>query len=267
MQNPPLTEFSKKCVALLNTAPRTHATHCFRSALHHLERAEALLAVDQSMAVFRAITAEEEAASGVMRCLAEMGYPGGDQLNPHNHAQKHAVFPFLEIVELFFGQTQFNHFQGYKLHIKEEEKEGETRLMLAVKISMNGEPTLAYPIPPLNFWVRDAAGEPENFATQIGQLVTARGKASVKVFLKEEANLRNQLLYAGPDGYPEVKELSASYLIQRRSRVLAMINLYLLIYPYPDHQPFVTQALSVFLSLVRQLRRERRPSCQTFGVT
>ncbi len=48
---------------------------------------------DPAMAIFRAITAEEEAASGLLRCLAEMDYPNAKYLNPHNHSHKHAVFP------------------------------------------------------------------------------------------------------------------------------------------------------------------------------
>ena len=103
------------------------------------------------MAIFRAITAEEEAASGVMRCLIEMKYPAADGLNPHDHAHKHAVFPFMKVLELFFGQTLSNHFTKYNLHIKEEDE--TTRLTLALSMMIGGEAQLAYPIPPLNFGV------------------------------------------------------------------------------------------------------------------
>lgn len=251
-----LSGFQKKCVALMNAAPRTHATHCFRSALYHLERAESLREVDPAMAIFRAITAEEEAASGVMRCLVEMKYPGADGLNPHDHAHKHAVFPFMQILQLFFGQTLSNHFTKYNLHIKEED--GATRLMLALNVTIDGEAQLAYPIPPLNFGVTNAdTGEAVDYSFQINHLLAAKGKATVRAFLKNEANLRNEILYAGPDGYPTIPSLDVGFLIERRTRVLAMINLYLLVFPYQEHQPFVTQALGSFVNMLRQLKRSR----------
>lgn len=252
----PLSGFQKKCVALMNIAPRTHATHCFRSALHHLERAELLREVDPAMAIFRAITAEEEAASGVMRSLIEMQYPGAEALNPHDHAHKHAVFPFMQVLQLFFAQTLSNHFTKYNLHIKEED--GATRLMLALNVTINGEEQLAYPIPPLNFGVTNPdTGEAPDYSFQINQLVAAKGKATVKTFLKNEANLRNEILYASPDGYPMIQSLDVGFLIERRVRVFAMINLYLLVFPYQEHQPFVTQALASFVKMLQQLKRSR----------
>jgi hypothetical protein len=253
---PPLTGFQKKCVALMNAAPRTHATHCFRSALYHLEQAELLREVDPAMAIFRAITAEEEAASGVMRCVVEMGYPAADSLNPHDHAHKHAVFPFMQILELFFGQALANHFTNYYLHIKEVD--GATRLTLALNVKINGEPQLAYPIPPLNFGVKNPdTNETPDYSLQINQLIAAKGKASVKVFLRKEANLRNEILYADPNGYPTIPSLDVGFLVERRVRVLAMINVYLLIFPYQVHQPFVAQALASFVKLLQQLKRSR----------
>ncbi len=209
------------------------------------------------MAIFRAITAEEEAASGIMRCLMEMEYPASEALNPHDHAHKHAVFPFMQVLGLFFGQTLSNHFTSYKLHIKEED--GAKRLMLALDMIINGEARLAYPIPPLNFGVKNPdTDEAPDYSFQINQLVAAKGKDTVKAFLKKEANLRNEILYAGPDGYPVIPSLHVDFLTERRSRVLAMINLYLVLFPYPEHQPFVTQALASFIKMLQQLKRSRR---------
>lgn len=254
MSLPPLTGFQSQCVALLNAAPSSHARHCFRSALHHLERSEFLAALDPAMAVFRAITAEEEAASGLIRCLRELGYPRSDELNPHNHVHKHAVFPFMEILGLFFGQTLGKHLQKYHLHVKEED--GETRLMLALSVVAYGEPKLAYPIPPLNFGV-STLGKTEliDYSSQIAKFTEAKGMPSVKAFLKKEANLRNSILYAGPTGYPVVQDLNVSFIEERRRRVLGILYLFLLIFPYEEHQPYVSQALAAFANLIGQLKK------------
>lgn len=45
-----------------------------------------------------------------MRCLIEMGYPSSGGFNPHDLAHKHAVFPFMQVLGLFFGQTLGQHF-------------------------------------------------------------------------------------------------------------------------------------------------------------
>jgi hypothetical protein len=162
----------------------------------------------------------------------------------------------MQVLELFFGQTLANHFTKYNLHVKEED--GATRLTLALNVKINGEPQLAYPIPPLNFGVKNPdTGVAPDYSFQINQLVASKGKASVKAFLKKEANLRNEILYAGPDGYPTIPSLDDGFLLERRARVLAMMNVYLLVFPYQEHQPFVTQALASFVKMLQQLKRSR----------
>lgn len=251
---PTTIDFQNKCFELVNALPRTHATHCFRSAIYHLERSEAIREIDPAMAIFRAITAEEEAASGVIRGLIELGYPNAEHLNPHDHLHKHALFPFLEVLELFFGQTLASHFKKYNLHIKEED--GVTRLTLAINVTFNGIEQLAYPIPPLNFGMRYLNSDtPIDYSHQINQLIQARGKITIKAFLKEEANLRNKILYANPDGYPVIESIDASFAYKRRVRVFAMLNLFLLIAPYKEHQTFVSQSIGAFVILLKQLKR------------
>lgn len=255
----PLTDFQKKCVALMNAAPHTHATHCFRSALDHLERAEALREFDPAMACFRAITAEEEAASGVMLCLREMMYPKAEALKRTNHRHKHAVFPFLQVLKLFFEQTFAKHCTEYRLHIKKQD--GADRLLLALNVKVNEVIQWAYPIPPLNFDAKyPNTDEAPDFSYQIDQQIKARGKATIRAFVSEEANLRNKVLYASPSGGPAIGSLDVRFLNERRTRVLAMIYLYLLVYPYQEHQPFVSQALDAFVKLLAQLEKKRDPA-------
>lgn len=251
----PLTGFQKKCIALMNDAPRTHATHCFRSSLYHLERAETLREVDPAMACFRAITAEEEAATGVMLCLKEMKYPKAEELNHRDHTHKHAVFPFMQVLRLFFEQTFANHFTKFGLHIKEQD--GAHRLLLALNLKVHEEIQWVYPIPPLNFDTKYlGTDEATDYSRQINHLIEARGRATVKDFLKKEANLRNELLYASPRGYPAFERLDVRFLNKRRDRVLAMIYLYLLVFPYQEHQPFVSQALDSLVKMLAQLKRK-----------
>src|SRR5262249_36805197 len=66
------------------------------NAVRHLNRAWRLLSSDRTVAIFYGITAEEEAATTVLRSLKARSYPGSERLKPHNHVQKNAVIPFFD---------------------------------------------------------------------------------------------------------------------------------------------------------------------------
>ncbi|MBN9430701.1 MAG: hypothetical protein J0H09_29770 [Burkholderiales bacterium] len=252
----PLIEFDSECVNLLNGAPRTHSVHCFRSALYHLERSEALRDVDPAMAGFRAITSEEEAASGLIRCLQELGYARSKELNPHDHVHKHALYPFLEIIGSFFSETLGRIFTSFELRI--EEVEGKQRLRLATEMQTEAGPLRAYPIPPLGFTVRDGVTkQPIDYAIQIDGFIKANGASSIREFLKGEANFRNRLLYANPNGYPTVERLGESFILIRRQRVMVMLKAFLLLYPYSEHQLYASQAVASLADLLSQIKRPR----------
>ena len=75
-------QFESACIELLESLPKRHSKNCFRSALHHLKKAASLSNIDPAMAIFRGITAEEEAASGLMYCLREGNYFDAKRLKP-----------------------------------------------------------------------------------------------------------------------------------------------------------------------------------------
>ncbi len=129
----------------------------------------------------------------------------------------------------------------------------------SLKLTINGTLQLAYPVPPLNFGVSNLdTGESPDYTSQINQLVAARGMATIKAFLKREANARNRVLYAGPDGYTTIASLDPAFLLERRKRVLAMVHVFLLVSPYKQHLPFVSQAQASFVKMLEQLRRGSR---------
>jgi hypothetical protein len=108
-----LSDFDHRCLVLLQESPNKHSRHCFRSAINHLERAEKLFSIDSSMAVFRCITAEEEAATGLMLCLKERGYLNAEKLNTRMHDQKNAVIQFYKILCQFIEDS----FRQYGIEI------------------------------------------------------------------------------------------------------------------------------------------------------
>jgi hypothetical protein len=64
------------------------------SAVDHLRRAWRIREVDPEMAVFRCITAEEEAVAAIFLSLKRRGYAGAKHLHWHNHRHKAVVLPF-----------------------------------------------------------------------------------------------------------------------------------------------------------------------------
>ena len=69
--------------------------HVFRNMI----RASKLKGIDPEMAAFRALTAEEEAASALIHSLKWHRYKLSEQLKPRDHIQKAAVYPFFLAVE------------------------------------------------------------------------------------------------------------------------------------------------------------------------
>ncbi|PLU07434.1 hypothetical protein BMJ29_02810 [Sinorhizobium medicae] len=57
------------------------------------------------MSFFRAITAEEEAATALILALKQRRYPGSEKLNPWEHLHKAAVSPFLDAVGNVLAET------------------------------------------------------------------------------------------------------------------------------------------------------------------
>jgi hypothetical protein len=249
--------FQSKCIDLLEKIPRTHAVNSFRSAFNHLKKAEILIPIDPSMAVFRVITAEEEAASGIIRAVRELKYIGAEKIDPHDHSHKHAIFPYLQIVQQFFAQTIGEHSKNYTLHLQPDDEAGVEKLTLAIEITINSERKLAYPIPPLNFFVDFNGERILKYEEQMRDFVSTNKKTTIKEYIKETANLRNKILYASPNGYPEITELSDTFIEKRRSRVIAMLSVFLLIYQHKEHQLFVQQSINSFLENFIKLKSRK----------
>lgn len=206
------------------------------------------------MAAFRVITAEEEAASGLMHCLKEIGYLNAEKLKPRDHIHKNAITPFLDVLGLSFHQMLNAHSAEPVFHIKEID--GTCRLTSFLKMQVEGEEKWLYPTPPLNFSM-SCDGRPLSYRKEIESYLAHRGATDIEAHLKERANVRNTLLYAGPKGYPADIILAPDFFAARTVRVLALLRAYLLIQPYQQQLPFVQDAVDAFLFMLGRLPAER----------
>lgn len=252
---PHLAEGDERILQLLAVEPPSHHRNCFRCAIQHLHLSYALHTVDPAMAMFRAITAEEEAASGLLRCLISRGYPLSEHLRPREHVQKHAVTPFLQSIVQHLSNLRFDALHSVRLAVKEVE--GAQRLVVAMNIGESEQELWATPTPPLNMSFREGPDmTAPTFHLDFKRLIEPKGYKNIRSFLDSEVNLRNRILYAAPDGIPFVEGLKVEFMVDRQHRVLSMIKALLLISPYAEHQPFVVEALRAFLILVGKLNAE-----------
>lgn len=228
---------------LKSVAPGKHAA---RNAVFHLERARQIVDIDPNMAIFRAITAEEEAARALFHALERRRYATADRLHWRNHKHKAAVVPFLEAVGRFVStagfikpELVFDHRAG---------DPGQLRVRFKVPDGKGGH-VWVYPDPPLNF--RLAVDDKlHDFQAEVESLLSDQSVATFDKFVRERANHRNRLLYATAEGIPRVDGDIPRELAERRETAFSVLAAFLLVDTVTAHQPFVAQLADAFARLM-----------------
>jgi hypothetical protein len=230
------------------------------NAVRHTNRAWKLRELDPTMAAFRAITGEEEAATALFRALRRLNYPASKRLQLDNHLHKNAVTPFLQAVWSVLGPRIEQQFPGSALSIAKDEN--PPRIFYRLKTDGGWyEPT-----PPLYLYVTkgqfrndgtmDPATEmPLDFGDTIAQQAAESGGAGVKAYLQKRARLRSEILYAAETGYPEIGTPMEPALLLYRANTLRILKLFLLIDGY-GVQSFASQCLLAFLRIVEDPKIE-----------
>ncbi len=226
-----------------------HIRHACRSAFEHLRKAWILHPIDAEMSSFRAITAEEEAASAVIRALRYRAYPNSRRLNDRNHVLKSALWPFITAISDAMAEKDI---PAPKLSMRVE---GDPRVELSVDVgSLSGmaEPLWATPDEPFNFSMtsdRTGSFKLHDFSDQLAVIADVQGARDIEAHVKEQANMRNRLLYASPEGMPSVA-FEDAYLLARRQRVIILLVLTIAIMQTDKHQLFVVQCLDALLRAI-----------------
>lgn len=238
------SDFEKEAVLLLEQMPKSRSRNCFRSAVRHLEKSQILLNVDLEMAAFRAITAEEEAASGLMFCLKELRYPGAQILNPRDHLQKNAVIAFLKAVSRMPAELETVHKFEFQLELNRSTN--RPRLQLAFRNPVLFPEATMRPEPPLGF-MATTGDKLRSFAPFLSELAAKHDQANFLSHIKFLANYRNRILYADERGIPAILEIPPGVQEEWKRNVFTLLFAHLLIKPHKGHQLFVSQLLSSFL--------------------
>ena len=226
-----------------------------RSAWNHLRKAWILHPIDSEMSLFRAITAEEEAATALIRALQEKRYPNADRLKSHAHPHKASIWPFITAFSDKLGEKNIP-LPHVALRI-----EGDPRIELSIDIGGTAgldQPLWGTPDEPFNWsmW-SDYTGEmkPHDFSVELAALASRKGAKSISDYITTEANGRNRLLYASDGGIPVVF-FADSLLLDRRMRVTVMLTLTIAIMQTRKHQIGFVQCLDALLRTIHQFTGE-----------
>lgn len=220
--------------------------HCALHAFHHLERAQSIVGIDPEMAMFRAITAEEEAATAVFFALRQRQYDRATATEFRSHVHKLGVYPFLMQINDFFASLK--HLPRTRLRRIEEQ--GQPRLVVEIETP---DGRWGQPVPPLNMLISEGNGRPYHFERQLAELASGPASGDVQKQIETIANTRNLLLYANESGRPGIVGGTEKILAEQRKRVVTLNLLVCMIAPYSERAILVQQCLNAFLLMMGKI--------------
>lgn len=248
------TLFEEKVEAGINDC-KGAVKNCAKNALYHLRMAWNLRDTDLEMAVFRGITAEEEAASSVFYTLKNQRYKNSNRIKFKEHTYKQALYPYIRsILHYLGGLNEHNGSPIENYNIQHVDHSHRKALQLNLKLR-NAE-YYASPIPPLHFNISNPdTGKVYTFEYSFKQIAQGEAYDSALKYVKEIADTRNRILYATARGQPRVEGDIASYIKEQKAKVFSMLIIVLLVDPWLDegYSAFVQQALDGFLFLLERI--------------
>lgn len=235
-----------RLLEMVNKTPK-NTNGAVRNAWYHIEKAKQLLGIDNEMAAFRAITAEEEAAAGIIYALKAINYDNANLLSTRDHKHKSGIWHLLMIISEFM--RGLDTYEQLNVVVSEGKNELLGKLVLSFPSPIPGDNRFVYPTPPLDFSI-SSDNKKVSFKKQADELASKHNKEKLEKFLSKEANLRNELLYATPEGYPTIQKEPTGFVANREHRVLVLTYVYLLISQYKQNQLFVQQSLDAYLKMI-----------------
>lgn len=222
--------------------------HCAVNSIRGLKRAWLIADIDPEIAYFRALTAEEEAATALIFALKHRRYPGAEKLDYNYHPHKAGLAPFLGAIETVFAESNLPI-----PSVKLDYESTPPRIEVSFAAEAFGMPSgyKMSPDEPLNgvFSVGDSSDPSANvFDEALERYARSKGSDSVVKAIQEEANLRNRLLYAADNGIIKVERVDF-VLIAKSRPITLMLTLAVAILQTRKHQLLPAQALESYLRI------------------
>lgn len=235
-----------------------HAKHCARSAVYHLGKGWKIRDADVEMALFRGLTAEEEATTAVMKSVKRLGYRDADLLVEGNHRHKAAMHLFMPAIFRAMEATKFQEIVRPVVDFPDGDAAKLPRLTLRSPVPVNGRHIGIRPQPPLHFTFWDQSGH-YDFSEELGSIETDITYRTLAECVRTKANRRNQLLYAWARGIPVVKPGTAEEHLHDNARfVFKVLLAFVLVDRFDTQQLAVQTFLDTFLGIVAKVDRRVR---------
>lgn len=220
----PFSDFQKAVISALDNL-KGHVKHCARNAIYGLNKAWQIADIDPNIAIFRSITAEEEAATALIIALKQRQYKAAGALNYKDHRHKAGITPFINAIA-----KTCSPINQLDPKIAISTKDGRSEVILKMSGALIGRPNSTIdsldPLDNLFFVGNRETGSLNlpDFEPAMKLLADDKGAESIAKFFDDEANLRNRLLYALPNGVWRVDK--PNQMIEERT--YNVINLLLL---------------------------------------
>ena len=201
------------------------------------------------MACFRAITAEEEAASSIFYIVKRKNYKNAKRIKAKDHVYKNSLYQYILAIQKFFSEKVKYPYQILFSLSDKKDKPAYIKIELP-------DGRFIEPIPPLNFNVKEL---PDNsiikFDSIFIEMVNDLGKKDLNKYLKDLANQRNILLYASEIGVGSFRDNIIEYIDKKRRNVFTILFAYCLMFPY-ENSLFVQQLINGFLLSLKEINND-----------
>lgn len=228
-----------------------------QNSLEGFDKARQLLSIDREIASFRAITAEEEATAALFKSLQLRNYPDSEKLSLHKHLHKAAVTPFISAVKraIVGGDGKLN----IRLTLDIAEPSITVQILLKqFGVEIPGHEGLSLQlVEPLGLLgAKEDGSSPTSFYDDhISKVANAVNAKNILEFVRQEANVRNLLLYASDKALPLSKAtMETIELRQRRAETCLLLAIAVL--QLRKHQAMAVQGLAAFLKMLRIVTKD-----------
>jgi len=230
------------------------------NAISHLRKSLEISSVDPAMAAFRAVCAEEEAATALINSLKEVGYQGAEKLYFRKHEDKHAVVLFVGTVMQWFQNRKAQAGEQFGEHrIFFDDIDGRIGLRVAIQLGRSN--IAVHPTPPLHLMVQGARTLAEEFQDEMKELLGLDKTHEIRRLIDQRANFRNTLLYATPAGIPKPVGDVLGFINNQIGIVNHLLIALALIDPWrqPNYplSGIVSVSIDVFVDLMDRVRKEK----------
>lgn len=230
------------------------------NSINHIFKAKKLADIDPQMACFRAICAEEEAATSLLASLKDQGYPLTDQYHMWSHENKAGVIVFIKAVVNWFNSTfVFEDLPLDEPRMVMTDEPGRPAIELV--FPLKGTDKCLRPRPPLSIFAEGPISMKDLIGSHLRKGVKRKLAAEIRAVIKSRANERNLLLYASETELPGCFLDVNSYLLNQAAIVNALITAVGLIDPWRKPvYPFsglVEAALEEYVSIMKSGGKKR----------